>query len=78
MKGSLWFIALLLILSLVISSCGASTQSYKIRKHLNRRTPPSDSKPAPQYLSKQERKLEKHRSVVYGLWWLDELIFKYY
>ncbi|XP_023640903.1 uncharacterized protein LOC111831221 [Capsella rubella] len=78
MKGNLWFLSLFLVISLVISSCEASTQSYEIRKHLNRRTPPSDSKPAPQYLTKQERMVEKQRSAVYGLWWLDELVFKYY
>ncbi|XP_024015258.1 uncharacterized protein LOC112088934 [Eutrema salsugineum] len=32
MKGKLWLIALLLVLSLVISSYGVSAQPYELRK----------------------------------------------
>ncbi|KAF8097408.1 hypothetical protein N665_0290s0065 [Sinapis alba] len=43
MKRNLWFIALFLVLSSVISSYAASTQPYQIRKLLPIKTPPSKS-----------------------------------
>ncbi|CAH8263515.1 unnamed protein product [Arabidopsis lyrata] len=49
MKGSLWLIVLFLVLSFAISSCASSTWPYQIRKLLEIKTPPSGSKPAPQY-----------------------------
>ncbi|KAF8052433.1 hypothetical protein N665_1559s0005 [Sinapis alba] len=43
MKGNLWLVALVLVLSLVISSYAASTQPYQIRKLLNIEASPSKS-----------------------------------
>ncbi|XP_023639577.1 uncharacterized protein LOC111830939 [Capsella rubella] len=49
MKRNLWFIALVLVLSLAILSCEASNPSYVVRKLLIIGTPPSSSRPAGQH-----------------------------
>ncbi|XP_019085787.1 PREDICTED: uncharacterized protein LOC104713993 [Camelina sativa] len=58
MKGNLWLIASFLVLLLAIFSCEASTPPYGIRKLLNIKTPPSGSKPAPQFRKRERRTLE--------------------
>ncbi|KAF8074277.1 hypothetical protein N665_1116s0015 [Sinapis alba] len=57
MKGNLWFIALLLILSLVLSSSYmVSAQPYKIRKlGATIETPPSRTPPAQKHGGKTNR-----------------------